>query len=100
MISDKQNTTCLYVYTSDSDIWRIMPNYLEMTPLNQIVFVNNERLNELDWNYFTQYNQLLIYIMSGINENSVFDKLKEVNPELDKNTRLFSQGYSTVYFSE
>ena len=100
MISDKQNTTCLYVYTSDSDIWRIMPNYFEMIPLNQIVFVNNERFNELDWDYFTQYNQLLIYVMSGINENTVFDKLKEVNPELDKNTRLFSQGYSTVYFSE
>ena len=100
MIADKQNAVCLYVYTSDSATWKIMPNYLEMTPLDQIIFVEEERFNELNWNYFAQYNQLLVYIMSGTNENAVFDKLEEVNPELNKNTKLFSYGYSTAYFLE
>lgn len=99
-INEKGDPLCLYVYTSDLYTWKIMPNYLEMASLNQIVFINNEKFNEANWNYFKGIDQLLVFVMSDIDSNIVFDKLKEINPGLDDSAKLFSYGYATAYFVE
>ncbi|MCD8083810.1 MAG: hypothetical protein LUE86_09960, partial [Clostridiales bacterium] len=95
-IESHKDSSCLYLYDKP---WKILPNYLEMVDLNEIVFIQAEHLNMLhEDNLFHGYDTLLIYIDSTIDANNTLERLLEDNPDLDKSEQLFSNGYATAYY--
>ncbi|MCD8121510.1 MAG: glycosyltransferase family 39 protein [Clostridiales bacterium] len=96
-IEAHQDTTCLYLY---DNTWKILPNYLEMTALNEIIFISQEHLDTIEEAEFQDYDSLLVYVISTIDTDQVIGQLIENNPGLDGSKKLFSNGYATAYYLE
>ncbi|MCD7818299.1 MAG: hypothetical protein LUH07_04520, partial [Lachnospiraceae bacterium] len=88
---------CLYLYDST---WKILPNYLEMANLNEIVFIKNSNLEILGDDAYENYGKVLVYIISTIDSDQVINQLLDQNSELSSSTKLFSSGYATAYYLE
>ena len=66
----------------------------------QIMFINYEKIDETNLNRLSLCENLLVYIIRDINEDDIFSRLSNINPSLSHRTKMFSYGYSNVYFLE
>ena len=94
-IEQYSDNLCIYVYDSRYT-YRILWNYSEMIPLQDIAFIDNNSLEELT--KFCNVDNMIVYVMDGVNPNDVFERLSTSNSNKRISQQLFRFGVATAYY--
>ena len=94
-IEQYSDNLCLYVYDSRYT-YLILRNYAEMIPLQDIIFIDNNSLEELT--KFYNVDSIIVYVMDGVDPNDVFEKLSTNNSDKRISQQLFHFGSATAYY--
>lgn len=92
-----ENVRCLFLYDS---LMKILPNFLELESLDDIVFVRDKNLDLLNEDTYKNYDKLIVYIQLSGDTEDIINQLIEQNSELNSYTELFTSGYATAYYLE